>query len=156
MQAYRAAFTARDHAALVDMFAPDIVFRSAVTDTPFRGRDEVADLYRVVLEVLTDIEFTDELADGTTQALFWRGWLQGRPLEGVDRFRFDEHGKIREITLMGRPLAGIATLASAIGPRLARRRGRASSAVARLVTRPLPAMLAFGDSAASRLLRPRS
>ena len=66
MQAYRAAFTARDHAALVDMFAPDIVFRSAVTDTPFEGREEVAELYRVVLEVLRDIEFTDELGDGDT------------------------------------------------------------------------------------------
>lgn len=57
---------------------------------------------------------------------------------------------------MGRPLAGIATFASAIGPGIARRRGKASSVIARLATRPLPAMLAFGDSAASRLLRPRS
>lgn len=156
MQAYRAAFTACDHAALVDMFSPDIVFRSAVTDTPFEGREEVAELYRVVLEVLRDVEFTDELGDGDTQALFWRGRLQGRDVEGVDRFRFDEHGKIREITLMGRPLAGIATFASAIGPGIARRRGKASSVIARLATRPLPAMLALGDSAASRLLRPRS
>jgi hypothetical protein len=146
-----------DHAALTDMLAPDVELYSAVTDTPFRGKEVVSELYASVIEAFEELETVDELADGDTYALFWRGRIQRRRVEGVDRIRLDEQGKVREITIFGRPLSGLATFLTAIGPRFARRRrGAAAAAAIGLPARPLPAIFAALDPVTKWVVGQRS
>jgi SnoaL-like domain len=152
---FPAAIEARDHPALVETLAPDVVLHSAVTSSPFEGRETVADVYASVIESFEEIEVVDEFASGDTHAFFWRGRIDGRFVEGADRLRLDDAGKVREITVTGRPLSGVATFLSSIGARFAhRRRGPAVGRMMRLTARPLPPMFAALDPVTRWLARP--
>ena len=73
---------------------------------------------------------------------------------GADRVRLDANGKVREITVTGRPLSGIATFLAEIGFRLARRRrGGWSRGCFALTSLPLPSLLSLLDPLARWIVR---
>ena len=152
--AFPAAIAARDPAALIDTLAPDVLLYSAVTAVPFEGRDVVADTYRSVLESFDELRIVDEFQSGDTHAFFWEGRMGGRPVAGADRIRLDADGRVREITVMGRPMSGVATFLTEIGFRLARRRrGRLVARLLRLSALPLPPLLSLLDPVMRRIIR---
>ena len=154
--AFPAAIAAGDANALIDTLAPDVVLYSAVTGTPFEGRDVVADTYRSVLESFEELRIVDEFEDGDTHAFFWEGRMEGRFVAGADRIRLNPDGKVREITVLGRPLSGVATFLTGIGPRLARRRrGGVAATLLRVTALPLPPLLALLDPVSRWILRQR-
>jgi hypothetical protein len=121
---------------------------------PFEGRDLVADTYRSVLESFEWLRIVDEFESGDTHAFFWEGRMGGRDVTGADRLRLDADGKVREITVLGRPMAGVATFLTDIGPRLARRRrGGLVARVLRLTALPLPPLLSLLDPVSRWILR---
>jgi SnoaL-like domain len=148
---------AGDHSALVETLAEDVVLHSAVTAALFEGRETVAELYASVLESFEELEVTDELHAGDTFAFFWRGRIEGRFVEGADRLRFDGEGKVREITIVGRPFSGLATFLTGIGFRFARRRrGRVAAFALRLSALPLPRLFGLLDPVTRWIARPRT
>src|SRR5215208_3135686 len=152
--AFPAAIAARDVDALIETLASDVVLHSAVTNVPFTGREVVADTYRSVLESFQELRIVDEFESGQTHAFFWEGRMGGREVWGADRIRLDADGKVREITVVGRPMSGVATFLTEIGPRLARR--RRSGLVARLLrmtSLPLPPLLSMLDPVSRWILR---
>jgi len=156
MHPFPAAVAARDANALIDTLAPDVVLYSAVTGTPFVGREVVADTYRSVIEAFEEVRVTDEFESGDTHAFFWEGRIEGRSVAGADRIRLNADGKVREVTVCGRPLAGVATFLTGIGPRLARRRrGGLVAMLLRLGAMPLPPLLALLDPVTRWILRAR-
>ena len=143
---------ARDPAALLATFAPDVVLRSPVTARAFRGREEVGELMTELLGALEELEYTAVADGGDVQVLAFRMRLGGRDVELVDLLRYDEAGLVSEIVVHGRPLQGSALFAAIVGPRLARRRSRWRGLAAG-AARPLPRLLAGLDAAGSRLVR---
>ena len=126
---FRAAFEARDHDALVEALAPDVVLRSPIFEVPFTGRDEVGDLFAVLLEELWPLTYLDEIP-GDPHILHFTGEIKGKTLEGVDLIHLDEEDRVQEITVFFRPFPAIAAFLSQTGPKLARRRGGAGRAAA--------------------------
>lgn len=118
----RAAFEARDHGGIVDALSPDVVLRSPIFDVPFRGIEEAGDLFAVLLEVLWPLTYLDEIP-GDPHVLHFVGDINGKELEGIDLLRFDDQGKVREITVFFRPFPGVAAFLAAMGPKIGRRRG---------------------------------
>jgi hypothetical protein len=154
--AFPAAIAARDAGALIDTLAPDVVLHSAVTRVPFEGRDLVADTYRSVLESFEEVRIVDEFETGDTHAFFWEGRIAGRPVAGADRIRLDGEGRVREITVVGRPMSGVATFLTEIGYRLARRRrGGLVARLLRVSSLPLPPLLSLLDPVSRWILRAR-
>jgi hypothetical protein len=152
--AFPAAIAARDADAAIATLAPDVTLYSAVTAVPFEGRDLVADTYRSVLESFDELRIVDEFESGDTHAFFWEGRMGGRPVWGADRIRLDAEGKVREITVLGRPRSGVATFLTEIGFRLARRRrGKLVARLLRLSALPLPPMLSLLDPVTRRIIR---
>lgn len=152
---FAAAVSRRDHPALLETLAPDVVLHSAVTAFPFEGRETVGELYASVIESFEQLEVVDEFASGDTHAFFWRGRIEGRFVEGADRLRLDGEGRVREITVMARPLSGLSTFLTGIGARFARRRrGRQVGAALRLTALPLPPLFSMLDPVTQWLLRP--
>jgi hypothetical protein len=152
---FPAAIAARDHAALVETLAPDVVLHPAITSTAFEGRETVGEVYASVIDSFEEVEVVDEFASGDTHAFFWRGRIEGRFVEGSDRLRLDAAGKVREITVTGRPLSGLATFLTGIGTRFAhRRRGPAVGRAMRLTALPLPPMFSALDPVTRWLARP--
>jgi hypothetical protein len=153
--AFRRAFEARDMTALADALAPEVVLHSPITSSfRFEGRDEVAALLETVSGVFEDFHYLHEFgdADGDVGALVFAARVGGQQLQGTDILRFDEQGRVSEIRVFVRPLAGLTAFARELAPRLARRRGRAPAfAVARMLG-PVALGTRLGDVPASRLV----
>jgi hypothetical protein len=150
IKALRAAGERGDADALAELWAPDVVFHSPMTDLiQFKGNEEVTALHRDIFAVLEGIETTEPLTHGDTGAFSFRARVRGVELEAMNVVRCNERGQIVECTIFIRPLPALATLFSALPPRVsARRRGRLRAAVATSLAMPL----AFAVRAADRLL----
>jgi hypothetical protein len=152
---FRVAFETRDLDGWVDALAPDVVVHSPIVRSSFIGREAAAELYGVLLKVLGRFEVTHEFQADDAHAFYWRVDIGGRWVQGTDLLRHDEHGKIAEITVLIRPLTDIAVFAGAVGPPLARHRGRLRALLLQLLTMPLQGMLALADVVAARVVQPR-
>ena len=113
---------ARDHDAVIAALAPDVVLWSPIFDKPFTGIDEASDLFAVLIEVLTPLEYLDEIP-GDPHILHFRAEIDGTELEGIDLLRFDEQGRVKEITVLFRPFKGRRRIYERERPKLGRRRG---------------------------------
>ena len=150
---YRQAFAARDLDGLVALLADDVVFHSPVIADPgFEGRDSVAALLAIVLDAITDVEYTHELADGDTRILVANGQVLGKPIKATTLLEFNADGKIRDIWVMVRPLTGVVAIAEAIGTPLAKRRGPGRGPAVRALSKPLAGLDALTQRTGSRLI----
>jgi hypothetical protein len=151
---FASAIADRDIDRLVQSLSPDVVVHSAVTASPFRGKDTVSDLYAAVLESFEEVRVVDEFRTDDTIAFFWEGRIDGRFVAGADRARLDAEGKVTEITIVGRPLAGLTTFLTGIGYRFAlRRRGRLVATILRVSARPLGPLFSLLDPVSRWLAR---
>jgi len=118
---FRRAVEARDLDAMMAAFAENAVLHSPITFRPFEGRPAIRRLLEIILEVLGDFHYTDELAssDGGTKALVFRARVGDRDVEGLDLLRFDAQGRIRDFTVMVRPRSALEALLAEVAPRLA-------------------------------------
>jgi hypothetical protein len=152
--ALRAAGERRDADAIAELLAADVVFNSPLTTrVRFEGKEEVVALYRDIFAVLEDIETTEPLTLGDTQAFTFRARVRGAEFEAMNVVRVNDDGQIIEFTIFARPLPGLATLFSALPPRVsARRRGRLMGASVALLARPLAFALRTADRFAPNFL----
>lgn len=119
-QVFRQAVEAHDLDRLMAAFAEDAVLHSPITFQPFEGRAAIRRLLGIILSVAQDFRYTDELEskDGT-KALVFRARVRDRDVEGLDLIRFDDAGRIRDLTVMVRPRSGLEALLAEVAPRLA-------------------------------------
>lgn len=125
---FRAAVEAKDLAAITGALDPGVEFHSPVMVKPYRGRDSVAALLGVLLEVFEDFRYTDELvspardgegeASGRAQALIFSARVAGKAVQGLDLLRFGDTGLVTGLTVMVRPLPAAMTLARVVGRRM--------------------------------------
>jgi hypothetical protein len=154
VMALRAAGERGDADAVAELLAPDVVFHSPLTSRlRFEGKEEVVALHRDIFAVLENIDTTEPLALGDTQAFSFRADVRGVELEVMNLVRCNEHGQIVEFKIFARPLPGLATLFAALPPRVsARRRGRLTGGMVAVVARPLAFALRTADRFAPNFL----
>jgi hypothetical protein len=117
--AFKAAVEAGDHGGMVAALAPEPVLRSPVSFKPFEGREAVSKLFAILLETFEDFRYTDEFEAGGSAALIFQARIGDRDVEGLDLLRFDDEGRIAELTVMVRPASGLMALGEAVGAKLA-------------------------------------
>jgi hypothetical protein len=120
---FRDAALAGDHPAMVDALAPEVVFNSPVAFLPFEGRDAVGQVLGAVMETFEDFRYTDELAGETAHALVFAARVGEKEIQGIDLLRFDGEGRIRDFTVLVRPLSATIALAEAMAPKVAHLKG---------------------------------
>ncbi|SRR6266545_8292454 len=113
----RAAIEAGDVDALAELLAPEVEFRSPAVYRPYRGRDTVLALLRVVASVFEDFRYADEWRDGRTTILFFEARVGDRELQGIDILEEGDEGLIERFTVMVRPLSGLQALSAAVAAR---------------------------------------
>ena len=123
--AFRDAALAGDHSAMVETLADEVVFNSPVAFLPFEGREAVGQVLGAVMETFEDFRYTDELEGTTAHALVFSARVGEKELQGIDLLRFDSEGRIRDFTVLVRPLSGTIALAEAMGPKVAHLKGGA-------------------------------
>lgn len=121
MHPFRAAVEAGDIEAAVALLAEDVVFRSPVAFTPYRGRAAVAPILRAVVQVFEDFRYVREIGaeDAADHALVFQARIGDQQLEGADFLHSGDGGSIEELVVMIRPLSATVALANAMQARLA-------------------------------------
>lgn len=120
MKRFRAAIEARDIAAAIASLAPDVVFRSPVVFSPYRGREAVGAILGAVMRVFEDFRYTDELAGASHGALVFTARVGDRAIDGIDLGAVNADGLVSELAVFIRPMSGLAALADAMKRELAR------------------------------------
>ncbi|MDQ0940105.1 nuclear transport factor 2 family protein [Streptomyces sp. V1I1] len=121
---FRAAVEKRDLTALDDLFTEDIRFYSPVKFTPFEGRPMVIGLLGVLLRTFEDFRYVGRFAgeaetstDGEevpSEILLFRAAVNGKQIHGIDLLQLDEAGRIKEFTVMVRPMSAVQVLSEAV------------------------------------------
>src|SRR5829696_1082209 len=108
--AFMEAFLAHDPTAMAEAMTPDVVLNSPILRTPFQGREAVVELLQVVLDTLEDLRYTADVSDGDVRIMVFRSRIAGKvEAESIDIMRFAEDGRVREFTIMFRPLVATTT-----------------------------------------------
>ena len=115
---FRAAAEAKDFSAVDDLLAEDVVFRSPAVFKPYEGREMVKVILGAVVQVFEDFRYLDQVEGDDRAVLIFQARVGDRELQGVDILRFDDEGRVDELTVMIRPLSGLNALAEEMGRRL--------------------------------------
>lgn len=116
--AFRRMAEAKDIESGRDLFREDVVFRSPFVHSPYEGIDATAFLLGQVVQVFENFRYIAQVETGDTAVLQFQAEVGDRELQGVDILRFDEDGKIAEMTVMVRPMTGLARLGEEMGRRI--------------------------------------
>lgn len=114
----RDAIEAGDVAALSELLAEDVEFRSPAVYRPYRGRDTVLALLGVVAQVFENFRYANEWSDGRTTILFFEANVGDRDLQGIDILEYGDDGPVERFTVMIRPLSGLQAVVAAVERRL--------------------------------------
>jgi len=116
---FRRGVESKDVVVMMEAFADGAVLHSPITFKPFEGKEAIARLLGILMQVFQDFRYTDELAaeDGT-KALIFRTRVGDRDVEGLDLIRFDDTGRIRDFTVMVRPRSAVEALLREVSSRL--------------------------------------
>jgi hypothetical protein len=108
-------------AAVPDVLAEDVSFRSPVVFKAYEGREVVGlILTEGAMKVFSDFRYTDRFEDGDSAALIFEAKVGDREVQGLDLLRFDGDGLVRELTVMVRPMSAMHALAEAMEREFAR------------------------------------
>ncbi len=118
MLEFRRAVEAHDLEAVVGTLAEEVVFRSPVVHQPYRGREQVGMLLKLVDTVFEDFRYVAELAGDGQVALVFKARVGDRELDGIDLLRLDAAGKVAELTVFVRPRSGLEALRAQMMARL--------------------------------------
>jgi len=115
---FRSALEARDPAPVLATFADDVQLHSpALIGPEYRGRDVVASIVTPAMRVLEDVRVTDVLrtGDDATGGVLFDARISGLPAQGFVLARVDERGRVREVTLLLRPLPALRAFVTRMG-----------------------------------------
>lgn len=116
---FRRGVESKDVAVMMEAFADGAVLHSPITFKPFEGKEAIARLLGILMQVFQDFRYTDELtAEDGTKALIFRTRVGDRDVEGLDLIRFDHTGRIRDFTVMVRPRSAVEALLREVSSRL--------------------------------------
>ena len=150
----RAAMEARDTRAVVETFAENAVLRSPFTDgLVFEGREQIAALIPVILEVLGDLKYTEELCGDGVAVLVGHAHVDGLRLQFSDFLRLRGDGLIEEMTVFFRPLPASTAALRRVGEGLGRQKSTLRARTINSMAAPLAFMSRTGDRLGARLLK---
>lgn len=151
---FREAVLAGDPDAVAALAADDAVVHGPVTRRmTFRGREELRELFAVVMANVDDIRYVEDVGDDGLRVLTLEGRRGRHHYEEAILMRVGDDGQIAELRIYVRPLPGTVAMAAAFAPALARARGsRVRAALLTVMLAPVRALLLHGDALGVRLL----
>ena len=116
--AFRRAAEAKDFSQVSELFEEDVTFKSPVVFKPYEGREALRLILGAVVQVFEDFRYIAHAETGDTAVLEFEARVGDRELQGVDILRFNDDDTIAELTVMVRPMSGLAALGEAMKAKL--------------------------------------
>ena len=117
VHAFTAAMQRGDLEGMLDHMAEDVVLNTPLAEEPVRGKPAIRAVVAPLLAVVDAFDFREVMAGPDHVASFFTATVGPNRLDGMDYWRLDAAGLIREMTVLWRPLPAIlavqATLAGA-------------------------------------------
>lgn len=113
---FQIAIEEDDTEGYLKLLAPDVVFHSPIVHKPFIGRELVAALLPLLRACFTDVVYTADLVGNGVHAGLCSVKIAGLDGENMQVLRFDDEGRIVDITVLLRPLRASMALAEMMGP----------------------------------------
>jgi len=109
----------RDPAGLAELLADDVVFRSPAVHTPQEGKQLTTAYLSAAVDVLgPTLVYRRQWYSAGSAVLEFEADLDGIAVHGVDMLAWGEDGRLREFTVMVRPVKGLHTLIERMAARL--------------------------------------
>ena len=116
--AFRTAIESADLDSALAELAEDVEYRSPAVFHPYRGKDETGLVLGAVRQAFQDFRYTSELRTGNQEILMFQARVGVRDIQGADFLTYDEDGRVTDLTVMIRPLSGLAAVVDAVGAHL--------------------------------------
>ena len=111
----------QDLGRLDALLADDVVFRSPAVHTPQEGKALTTAYLTAALLVLgPGLTYHRELVGEDSAMLEFTTEVRGKQVHGIDLMRWDDDGRLVELTVMVRPLKGLTTLVEQMAAELQR------------------------------------
>jgi len=110
-------FEQNNPALILPLIDDDIEFFSPAIFSPKRGKTEVFELLSVVFDVFESYRVTDTWTKGNEVMFEFEARVGKYTLQGIDRFRLNDDGKVIQMKVWIRPLTGLKALARTVSKR---------------------------------------
>lgn len=115
---FKAAAEAKDFESARDLFTEDVTFKSPFVHKAYEGIDALVFLLGHVVNVFEDFKYIQHVETGDTAVLMFQATVNEKQLQGVDILEYNDEGKIKAMTVMVRPMSGLAALGEEMGRRI--------------------------------------
>jgi len=110
-------FEENDPNLILPLIDDDIEFYSPAIFSPKRGKTVVVELLGVVFSIFEGYRVTDTWTKGNDVIFEFEAGVGKYTLQGIDRFRLNDEGKVVQMKVWIRPLTGLKELARTVTKR---------------------------------------
>jgi hypothetical protein len=107
IEAFTAAMQRKDLDAMLPHMVDDIVLKTPLAAEPFTGKAAIRPVVTALLAVVDKFEFREIMQGPLHVSAFFGITVGAHRLDGVDYWRLDEAGLIKEMTVLWRPLRAV-------------------------------------------------
>lgn len=104
INAFTQAMQQGDREAMLSHMSDDIVLKTPLAAEPFRGKDAIRPVVTALLSVVDQFDFREVLQGPEHVSAFFGITVGSEQLDGVDYWKLDADGRIKEMTVLWRPL----------------------------------------------------
>ena len=117
IEQWHQVFEQNDPSLILPLIDDDIEFYSPAIFAPKRGKAEVIELLGIVCEIFEGYRVTDTWTKGNEVMFEFEVQVGQYTLQGIDRFRLDDDGRVVQMKVWIRPLTGLKELARTVSRR---------------------------------------
>jgi hypothetical protein len=114
VHAFTDAMRREDRDAMLSHMTDDIVLKTPLAAAPFKGNDAIRPVVTALLSVVDAFDFRRSCRGRTVLRRFSDLRFGPYELDGVDVWRLDDNGFIREMTVLWRPLPAAVAVEKAL------------------------------------------
>ncbi len=107
-------FAENNPALILPLIDDDIEFCSPAVYSPKHGKTVVFDLLSIVFEIFEGYRVTDTWIKDNEIMFEFEARVDKYTLQGIDRFRLDDNGRVVQMKVFIRPLTGLKELARTV------------------------------------------
>jgi ketosteroid isomerase-like protein len=106
----------KDMETMLTHMADDVVLKTPLAAEPFVGKAAVRPVVKALLGVVDRFDFVEMMQGPEHVSQFFHVTVGSTKLDGVDFWRVDEAGLIKEMTVLWRPLPAIVEVQKKLAP----------------------------------------